>query len=316
MAVQTPSEGGLVYTRVDLPFSDIESNGAHIAWVDAAVVPGIPVGSQLYFETTSDSYTLMDAVTYTPFASGSIINGKAEVEWTEEIAAAAANGFMIYTATSCTALYYVKISGSETEYKQVDISYAPFDNGDTKLAWVDAGDAVAIPVGVTVYFSTASESFTFMDNATYTPFASGSTSDGVGTLIWTEEIAAAAANGFMISLTAECTALYYKEEVTDEPAYTKVDLSFSPMDSGENKIAWIDEAVASAIPTGVTLYFESASASFTLMDNAAYTPFASGNLADGVGTVEWTAVIAAAAANGFMIYLEAECTALYYLQEK
>ena len=263
----------------------------------------IPIGSTVVFECEGEgsidgSYTGFSSVNLT------VVNGKAELIWTAEIASTASgeSGFMamLWGDAMVTRVFIPASAATKPTKVEVEFNIGSAGGGMYKTVVITSAECAKIPIGSTVVFECEGEGSI---DGSYTGFPSVSTTveNGKAKIIWTEDIATAAADetGFMAMLWDEAlvTNVYYANPV-------EVEFSIGSAGDGTYKTVVITSAECAKIPIGNTVVFECDGEGSI---DGSYTGFTSVNvtISNGYAEIIWTEEIATMTAGetGFMAML-------------
>jgi hypothetical protein len=271
--------------------------------ISSAESTKIPVGSTVVFECTGEG-SISGAYTGFGMVDVTVADGKAVITWTQEIADAAAgeNGFlcMLWGDVTVTRVYIPAEPAEKPTKVDVPFTIGSAGGGMYSTVMISSAESAKIPVGSTVVFECTGEGSI---SGAYTGFGmvDVTVADGRAVIIWTQEIADAAAgeNGFLCMLWGDVsvTRVYYANP-------KDIVVSEGTAGGGMYKTVLISSEEAAKIPVGSTVVFEcmgegSISGAYTGFDMVDVT------VADGKAVIIWTQAIADAVAgeSGFLCML-------------
>ena len=188
-----------LYGRGAVEYSVNTGGGYTVLMTTPAEASKIKAGAVVVFECAADegSLSLMDPSTYATYASGSPVNGKLMVKWTQEMVdITSAGGIMglMNGGIDITGIYFI--------YVRSDLEYAINSGGGYTVLQAAAEEAHKIPIGATLVFECSSDagSISLLDPATYAGYGGGAPVNGLVTVVWTQEMASITATAGIMGL--------------------------------------------------------------------------------------------------------------------
>jgi hypothetical protein len=278
-----PQDTEIAFELIEVP----QMNGYRIA-ISAEECMKIPIGATVVFECEGEG-SIDGAMLGSSFINIAVSNGQGTLIWTQEIATAAENGINALLFGVTVTRVYIPATPKPVNIEiAFELIYVAQMDGYRLV--ISPEECAKIPVGAIVVFNCEGEGS--IDGAySGSPLVNVAVSNGRGTLIWTQEIATAAAeNGI--------SALLFGITVTEIYVPTPVDVVFelvyvAQMD-GYRLVISPEEC--GKIPIGATVVFECEGEGSI---NGAYSgsPLVNVAVSNGQGTLIWAEQIAAAAAE-------------------
>jgi hypothetical protein len=196
-----------LFSKTIHAFALSSAGGYNFLNASAEEAAKIPVGANLVFECASNVTMVMLLNGQVPYASGSPVNGKFQITWTQEMADITAGvGIrgVLMGGSQVTAMYSI--------YVKNKIAYSLSSAGGYNFLNASADESAKIPLGATLVVVCADNVSMVMLLNGSTPFASGSPVKGKFTVVWTKEMAGYAKGtgirGVLIG-GSQVTDLYY-----------------------------------------------------------------------------------------------------------
>jgi hypothetical protein len=281
--------------RVDVEYTIQTGGGYTILRAVDTEAAKIPVGSTLVYECSSDvgSIRMMNPTTYAVLAEGAPINGKIQIVWTKDMAAAGSIMTMLIGGCPVTDLYGL--------YGRKGIEYTIQTGGGYTFVLTTIEEAAKIPLGATVTFECSSDvgSIRMMNPTTYAVLAQGSPVNGQFSVVWSQDMVAAGSIMAMLIDGCPVTGMHY--------IYVRTDIEYTIQTGGGYTILRAEATEAAKIPLGSTLVYVCSSdvGSIRMMNPTTYAVLAEGAPVNGIIQIVWNKDMAAA--GGIMAMLIGGC---------
>lgn len=197
-----------LFSKTIHTFALSSAGGYNFLNASAEEAAKIPVGANLVFECASSVTMVMLLNGQVPYATGSPVNGKFQITWTQEMA----------DITAGAGIRGVQMGGSQVTamysiYVKNKIAYTLSSAGGYNFLNATADESAKIPLGATLVVECAENISMIMLLNGQTPFASGSPVKGKFTVVWTKEMAGyvkgSGIRGVLIG-GSQVTDLYYR----------------------------------------------------------------------------------------------------------